>query len=889
MTIRWVAGVLAAGALLLPQWTLAQNAPQTSSDAVRATLANGMRVVLLPNKLAPVATTVLTYGVGSDDDTMPGIAHAAEHMMFRGTADVSATQFAEMAARAGAQYDAETTNIATTYYFKIPSAYTGVALRLEADRMNGAVERESDWQTERSAIEQEVRSHQSVPGAALSAKVRRAFFGDVPYAHDGVGTIESFDKMHASDIAAFYKAWYHPNNATLVIAGDIDPAATLAEIHRDFDAIPSAPLPEHKAYTIKPLTARTLSDTVAEIPVPVASVVYRFPDLNSPDYAAGAVLSTVLSSGRGALADLAAQGKVLGTFALSSAYRDIGVIIVAGAGLPSASPDTVRGDISAALSQYRRSGVPADLVQVAKARLLSQQDYRQASISGLAFSWSNSLALNGQPPDAGYSDVEKVTVADVDRVLRTYMDPKDELDVLMVPKAGASVARTDSGSTAENVQYSPDKEEPLPSWASSYFNAPLRIPQTDFAVRTFHLKNGLTLTVRRESFSPTVVLMGYIENSPELFEPRGKDGVSQVAEALLPWGTTTYGRTQYQAQADAIAANIGLGTTFKATVQAKNFDRAVQLLADGMLHPAFPQQAFSVVQNNTARSLAAMEHQSDTIAEIAQTDALYPPGDPRRRRPTANTVGSITLADVKRWYRFAYRPDLTTIAIVGDVSPQQARQSIAHYFGAWRAANEKTPSFEYPRLKSHAGKSVTVSSATNTHSEVTLTQIINVHSGQLDAIALELANTMLSDEGTGSLLFRDLRTQHGYVYSADSSLDIGENTSTFSIDFASDAKNVSRAQAAAISEIRRLQDHAVPDIELQRAKALLLAERVLPLDSYSGIAGDILSNAKNGLTIAQEDAYWGKLLRITPAQVRAAVKRWIHVDRFSRVIVAPES
>lgn len=427
----------------------------------------------------------------------------------------------------------------------------------------------------------------------------------------------------------------------------------------------------------------------------------------------------------------------------------------------------------------------------------------------------------------------------------------------------------------------------MPPWASAYFDAPLRIPQTDRSVRTFHLHNGLTLTVRRESFAPAVVLKGYIENSPELFEPRGKDGVSQIAEALMPWGTTTYGRTEYQAQADAIAANIGLGTSFSATAQAKNFDRAVQLLADGMLHPAFSAAAFAVVQNNTARSLAAMEHEPSTIAGIAQTNALYPPGDPRRRRPTASTVSSVTLADVKRWYRFAYRPDLTTIAVVGDVSPEQARASIQRYFGSWRASSEKTPSFEYPRLKSHAGKSVTVSSATNTHSEVTLTQIINVHSGQLDAIALELANTMLSDEGTGSLLFRDLRTQHGYVYSADSSLDIGENTSTFSIDFASDAKNVSRAQAAAISEIRRLQDHEVPDIELQRAKALLLAERVLPLDSYSGIATDILSSAKNGLTVAQQDAYWGRLLRITPSQVRAAMRKWIRVDRFSRVIVAP--
>ncbi|HKU66388.1 MAG TPA: insulinase family protein, partial [Candidatus Baltobacteraceae bacterium] len=137
MTRRLVAGVL-AGFFLLPQWALAQNAPQPATGVVQATLANGMRVVLLQNKLAPVATTVLTYGVGSDDDTMPGIAHATEHMMFRGTADVSATQFAEMAARAGAQYNAQTSSIATTYYFKIPSAYTGLALRLEADRMTGA-------------------------------------------------------------------------------------------------------------------------------------------------------------------------------------------------------------------------------------------------------------------------------------------------------------------------------------------------------------------------------------------------------------------------------------------------------------------------------------------------------------------------------------------------------------------------------------------------------------------------------------------------------------------------------------------------------------------------------------------------------------------------------
>lgn len=879
-----------AGVFFLPQLVLAQTSSASGPAVVQATLANGMHVVLLPDKLAPVTTTVITYGVGSDDDTMPGIAHATEHMMFRGTADVSSTQFAEMAARAGAQYDADTNNISTQYYFKLPSAYTGLALRLEADRMTGALDREQDWNTERSAIEQEVRAHQSVPTATLTAKLRKAFFGDTPYAQDTVGTIESFDKMHASDIAAFYHAWYHPNNATLVVSGDIDPQKLLAEIHSDFDKIPSAPLPQHKSYAIAPLTASTISDTVVEVPVPIAALVFRYPDLRSPDYAAASVLTSVLQNPRGVVADLQVQGKVLGGFAISAAFRDIGMAVLVAAGLPSSSPAQTRASLESALESYRRTGVPADLIDAAKQKLLSEQDYRESSISGLAFTWAGSLAADGEPPDHLYANLEQVTPADVNRVLRTYLDSKNELAVLMQPKPGAAVAHTDTSAATENVHVTPDKEEPMPAWAQVYFTAPLRVPQSDTAVRTYHLPNGLTMTVRPEHNSPTVDVSGYIENSPQLYEPRGKDGVSDITEALLPWGTTKHTRTAYDAQLDAIAASVDLGTSFSAQVQAKNFDNAVQLLAEGMLHPAFPAQAFALVQSNTARTMAAAANEPRTLAEIARREALFPPGDPRRRRATAATVAAVTLDDVKNWYHFAYRPDLTTIAIVGDVTPEQAKASIERYFGKWQAPAAKRPTFRYPRIKrSSGGKTVTVNSAASTHSEVTLTQVIGVRSGQMDAIALELANTMLSDEGTGSLLFRDLRTAHGYVYDADSSLSIGSSTSTFSVDFASDPKNVARAQAAAVAEIRGLQDRPVPEIELQRAKALLLAARVLPLDSYEGIASDILSSAKNGLTVADEDRFWQRLLRITPAQVQQAVKKWINIDRFSRVILAPGS
>jgi predicted Zn-dependent peptidase len=190
-------------------------------------------------------------------------------------------------------------------------------------------------------------------------------------------------------------------------------------------------------------------------------------------------------------------------------------------------------------------------------------------------------------------------------------------------------------------------------------------------------------------------------------------------------------------------------------------------------------------------------------------------------------------------------------------------------------------------LKESSKESVTVSSPSSTHSEVTLTQVINVHRGDADAIPLALANTMLSEEGTGSMLFRDLRVSKGYVYQVNSSVDIGRSSSTFSIDFASDPKNVNRAQAAALADIRRLQTELVPVVELQRAKAQLLAQQILPLDSYDGIAGDILDTARYGRTQLDDAYFWHSLIETTPEQVRSAMRRHVRTDGFTRVIVAP--
>lgn len=274
----------------------AQSDPGAATGAVRETLANGMHVIVLPNKLAPVATTVVFYKVGFDDDTQPGIAHATEHMLFRGTQDVSAGQFADIAARAGAEYNALTSNEFTMYYFKLPAAYAGVALRLEADRMHHAAISQAAWQTERPAIQQEIRAQQSLPGFAIGQKLKEAFFKGTPFATAGGGTIASFASMRAADIRAFYHKWYQPSNATVIVAGDVDPVKILAQIHALFGSQANTASPAHAPIDVPVLTTATIQDSM-DFPVGFGALAYRLPGKNDPDYAASQVLTTALKNG----------------------------------------------------------------------------------------------------------------------------------------------------------------------------------------------------------------------------------------------------------------------------------------------------------------------------------------------------------------------------------------------------------------------------------------------------------------------------------------------------------------------------------------------------------------------------------------------------------------
>src|SRR5271154_470659 len=229
---------MALSAALLLAFSVRSSDAQFISDknVLRATLKNGLRVVIVRNPLAPVVTTVVNYEVGSNEapDGFPGMAHALEHMMFRGNPDLTADQLAHISAAMGGNFDANTQQTITQYNFTVPADDLDLALHVEALRMSGILGTDELWGKERGAIEQEVAQDLSNPEYLLYSKLLEAVFAGTPYAHDALGTRPSFDKTTGAMLQSFYGKWYAPNNAILVIVGDVQPEATLAMVRRLF-------------------------------------------------------------------------------------------------------------------------------------------------------------------------------------------------------------------------------------------------------------------------------------------------------------------------------------------------------------------------------------------------------------------------------------------------------------------------------------------------------------------------------------------------------------------------------------------------------------------------------------------------------------------------------
>ena len=504
-------------------------------SVLRAKLDNGLRVVVIRNSLAPVVTVEMNFLVGGDETpaSFPGMAHAQEHMAFRGCTGMTADQTAAIYAQLGGRNNADTQQTITQYFATVPAADLDVALQAQATCLHGINDSEQQWAEERGAIEQEVARDLSNPTYKFITRLNEDMFAGTPYAHDPLGTKSSFDATTGEMLKQFYEKWYSPDNAILVIVGDIEPAATLDKVRRWFGDIPSHPIPPRPSVDLKPVKSEAFT-LDSNLPYALGFIAYRFPGTDSPDYAAAQILADVLASQRADLYGMVPAGKALGTeFGLAETYpkASVGYGLVA---LPAGMEITgAIAEMRKILSGYAEKGVPEDLVEAAKRSEVVSAEFQRNSIPGLADVWSNALAAEGRnSPDQDVAAIQRVTLADVNRVAKQYLVDQNSITAtLKLVPTGQPVSGKGYGG-AEEVTAAPTKPVQLPGWAAGAL-AQLKVPSDFVTASDMVLPNGLRLIVKTDHTSPTVSVLGLVKHNADLQTPPGQEGVSEVLDSLI--------------------------------------------------------------------------------------------------------------------------------------------------------------------------------------------------------------------------------------------------------------------------------------------------------------------------------------------------------------------
>ena len=860
-----------------------------NAHVTRATLKNGLKIIVVPNRLAPAASTILTYDVGSRaaPKGFPGTAHAQEHMMFRGTDNLSASQISAISAAMGGRFNAQTQDEATQYYFTVPADLVDVALQLHAERMKSVLDTEADWKKERGAIEQEVSRDLSSPSYLAYKKLREQLFAGTPYAHDALGSKASFDKTTGKMLKAFHDQWYAPNNATLVVAGDVDPQQIVTEVRTLFGGIASKKLPKTPKIKLSPVKAKAIR-MATDSSYGMAYVAFRAPGSNRPkQQAAAQVLSTILNNPRGQLySKLVATGKSLGTGFGTDALRDSGIGYALAAFPKGADSKTLVKQVRAILADVAKKGVTADQVTTAKRQVLTGVAASRDSIPGLAMQWAQAVAIDRMDsPAAELKAINNVTAEDVNALARRMLRPAHSVLTVLTPEGSGAPSSGSGFGGGESFAPSHVDNVELPDWAAKPL-ADITTPEPNLEPQPMRLANGMKLLVVPAESADAVHVYGHIRNQADLQAPKKQEGVSSVLSRMLDFGTRKHGRVAYQAALDAIGAQASAGTDFSLTVLPGHFQRGLDLLAENELSPALPQRVFPIMKRQLAQQAAGTLASPDFHAGQAMRRGLYPQNDPSLRHATPESIQSLTYKEMTGYYQSVFRPDMTTLVVVGNVDPGHVKQAVQHSFGAWKNHGKK-PAVDLPAVPPNKAAHTHVPDNSAVQDSVSLAETVGLRSGKHAYYALELGNQVLTGGFYASRLWRELRSERGLVYTINSGLNAGRTRTQLIFQYGSDPDKVSAASQAIRRALVQMAKAPVSDNELHQAQASLIRQVPLDEDSADAIAGGLLSRAELDLPLNEPYRAARAYQSIDAQVIQAAFEKWIRPNALVQVVQGP--
>lgn len=882
--------------LLLP-WLLlvasfaAAQAPEKMAGVEGVTeyrLANGLRVLTVPDPSADTVTVHLTYLVGSRHEGYgeKGMAHLLEHLQFKSSRNHPSISV-ELDQR-GARHNATTAFDRTTYFETLPASDANLewALAMEADRMVNATFSRTDLASEMTVVRNEFEMRENDPGSVLHERMQRLAYAWHNYGNAIIGNRADLESVPIERLRAFYGTWYQPDNAVLTVGGRFDEARALDWVVKHFGALPRPQRPLPALYTSEPtqdgersVTLRRAGDTQ------IVAAMYRVPAGSDPDYPAIDLLVQVLGSapaGRLHRA-LVEKGLASGTWGSESALHDPGIASF-GAGLGGAAAiEPAREALLAVLEGIAREPIRADEVERARTALLGDIEKAQTDSGALVRWLSEFSAMGDWRLFFLYRDrLQQATVADVQRVATRYLRPTNRVLGQFVPTAQPERAeippRPDVAAAVAGYR---GREEP--ARGEAFDPTPQNI---EARIIRRELANGI-----RVALVPKKTRGATVQASLGLYWGDEQNKMNRatacaLAGGMLMRGTRQRDRTALRDAFDRLNATVSVSVS-GANLESRreHLDETLRLVAEVLREPAFPGAEFE--QLKRARLTSAEAHKSDpeAIAEerLQRHLAPYPRGHwlaPLSVAERIDELNAVTLEQAKRCHDDLVGATGATFVAVGDFDPEAVMRLVEELFGNWKSAQPftriATRHFEQPRLEEE------VRTPDKANAVLRAGLNLKLRDDHPDFAALVLGSYLLGGTSTARLPAR-IREKEGLSYGVStyfsaSSLD---EAASFGIEATFAPQNKARVEQAMSEELARALAEGFSAAEVAAAQKSLLDARRLSRARDRSLAARLSNYAFIGRTLAWDIDFEQRIAALTPEAVRDALRRHLELSKLS--------
>ena len=856
------------------------------------TLPNGLRVLLFPDASKPTVTVNLTYLVGSVHENYgeTGMAHLLEHLLFKGTpthADIPG----ELKKR-GVGFNASTSLDRTNYFssFPVNDVTLDYVLGLEADRMRNSFVAKKDLDSEMTVVRNELERNENNPGSVLNERLRATAYLWHNYGNTTIGARSDVENVPIERLQAFYRTWYQPDNAALIVAGRFDPAKVLATVNAKFGALEKATRVLPKAYTIEPTQDGEREVTVRRSgDIRITSLAYHIPAATHADTPALMLLGNILGHAPGGRLHKALVESKLAAFAGAGAgaMREPGTMNAVVAVPKDGDPTKAEAELLEQVEQLATTPVTAQELQDAQQRIGNSYELAFNDVNAVAMSLSEYVAAGDWRLWFVLRDaLAKVDVADVNRVAKAYLIPSNRTLARFVPTDSAVRATIAAAPPAASL-VAGYKGRAAVEAGEEFDPTPANI-----AARTETYTIGQRLQVSllpKKTRGGTVVidadfLFGDLESIR-----RSPSPAAAFAGSMLMRGSKSMTREQIDKRFEALkpAASVSgsaQGASIGLDTRRGELAEALTVAAGILRTPAFPDGEFEQLRLQAITGLEAARKEPGTAAGQAMASAFdpWPAGHPLRFRSIDEQLAELKamkLDDLRAYHRDVFGSAEGQIAIVGDFDPVQVKPLLEKLFADWKAGVAYAPI--HTRYNAVATRKEQLETPDKTSAVFVARQNLPLNDDDADYAALLVANNIFGSGGLKSRLGDRVRQKDGLSYgigsgiAADSSRDGKDDAGSFSIQAIAAPQNTAKLEVAVREELARFVRDGITEAELKDAVAGMLTQREQSRASDGAVAGMLNSDSFLGRPMLRRAEFDAKLKSLTVAQVNAAIRKFL--------------